>query len=110
MSGEQLERRRAAARGRTTRVSKALQDLLADLYVTRVQLKDAVEEFDKRLATLGTVQAELELEISDPDLLIRAWRGVDVGVFRYYAVEESVEGQRERERERERGPLILTKG
>lgn len=69
MSGEQLERRRAAARGWTTRASKALQDLLANPDVTRVQLEDAVEEFDRRLATLDTVQAELELEISDPDLL-----------------------------------------
>ena len=69
MSGEQLERRRAAARGWTTRASKTLQDLLADPDVSKVQLEDAVDEFDKRLAALDTVQAELELEISDPELL-----------------------------------------
>ena len=66
---EQLERKRAAARGWTTRAAKALQDLLADPNATRVQLEDAVQEFDKRLATLDNVQAEVELEISDPDLL-----------------------------------------
>ena len=69
MASEQLERKRAAARGWTTRASSALRDLLSDSKVTRVQLEDAVQEFDKRLTTLDNVQTELELEISDPELL-----------------------------------------
>lgn len=57
------------ARGWTPRASKALQDVFGDPDMTRVQLENAIEEYDKRLAALDAVQAELELEISDPDLL-----------------------------------------
>ena len=69
MPGEEIERRYAAARRWTTRACKALCELLAKPEVTRVQLEDAVEYFDTCLAALDTVQAPLELEISDPELL-----------------------------------------
>ncbi|XP_066956313.1 uncharacterized protein [Macrobrachium rosenbergii] len=41
-------------------------DLLGDREVSKVELQDAVDDFDRRLAHLDEVQSALELEIGDP--------------------------------------------
>lgn len=61
MASEQLERKRIAAPERTIRARHVLRDLLADPKVTRVQLEEGVQEFDKRLVTLKYMQRELEV-------------------------------------------------
>ncbi|KAK3860954.1 hypothetical protein Pcinc_033017 [Petrolisthes cinctipes] len=66
---EGLVRRQSVARGWASRASRALKEILDTPDVTRVQLEDAMEDFDRRMATLDDVQASLELEISDPKFL-----------------------------------------
>ncbi|XP_068210791.1 uncharacterized protein [Palaemon carinicauda] len=65
MKEGKLRKSRAAARGWATRSSNALQVLLDDQNVAKVELQDAVDELDKRLANLDDVQSMLELEICD---------------------------------------------
>ena len=64
-----VERRRAAARGWVSRSVKALKELLADDDVGRVTLKDAIDDLDRRLASLDDAQSSVELLISDPKKL-----------------------------------------
>lgn len=64
---KQLERKRAAARGWTTRSSKALSALVNKAEVTKMELEDAIGDFDRRLAALDDVQSEVELAFSEPD-------------------------------------------
>ena len=60
-----LKKTRSSARGWTTRSSNALEALLAGSSASRIELEDAIEDFDKRLASLDEAQAALELEIDD---------------------------------------------
>ena len=69
MKEGKLRKSRSAARGWATRSAKALELLLDNPEVTRVELQGAVDEFDRRLATLDEVQSTLELEISEPSEL-----------------------------------------
>ena len=64
-----VERRRAAARGWVSRSVKALKELLADDDVGRVALEDAIDDLDRRLASLDDAQSSVELLISDPKKL-----------------------------------------
>ena len=59
---------RTGARGWVTRASKALRDVVAQPEVDPVDLQDAVDEFDKRLAALDEVQANVELELEENQL------------------------------------------
>lgn len=65
MKEGKLRKSRTAARGWVSRASKALQETLTNPKVTRLELQDAVDDFDKRLATLDEVQSLLELELND---------------------------------------------
>ncbi|KAK3883912.1 hypothetical protein Pcinc_011767 [Petrolisthes cinctipes] len=66
---KQMERRRAANRGWVTRTSNALADLVAKPDVTTLELEDAIEEFDRRLAALDDTQSAVEMGIVEPDKL-----------------------------------------
>ena len=59
---------RTGARGWVTRASNALRDVVAQPEVDPVDLQDAVDEFDKRLAALDEVQANVELELEENQL------------------------------------------
>ena len=65
MKEGKLWKGRAAARGWVKRSSNALLALLNDSKVSKGELQDAVDEFDRRLATLDEAQSNLELEIND---------------------------------------------
>ncbi|XP_066946056.1 uncharacterized protein [Macrobrachium rosenbergii] len=65
MKERKLRKSRSAARGWMTRSSNALMDLLGDRELSKVELQDAVDDFDRRLAHLDEVQSALELEIGD---------------------------------------------
>ena len=65
MKEGKLRKSRSAARGWVTRASKALMEVLNNPELTKVELQDAMDDFDKRLATLDEVQSSLELEIGD---------------------------------------------
>lgn len=82
---EKLGKSRFSAKGWTTRSSNALQLLLAQPCVSRIELEDAIEDFDKRLATLDEVQAAIELEIVDSEKL-----EVDIDVADKYRREARV--------------------
>ena len=77
MKEGKLRKSRSAARGWPTGSAKALELLLHNPEVTRVELQDAVDEFDRRLATLDEVQSILELEISEPSEMERDIEYVD---------------------------------
>ncbi|XP_066961178.1 uncharacterized protein [Macrobrachium rosenbergii] len=66
MKEGKLRKSRSAASGWMTRSSNALMDLLGDREVSKVELQDAVDGFDRHIAHLGEVQSALELEIGDP--------------------------------------------
>ncbi|XP_066959220.1 uncharacterized protein [Macrobrachium rosenbergii] len=66
MKEGKLRKSRSAACGWMTRSSNALMDLLGDRQVSKVELQDAVDDFDRRLAHLDEVQSALELEIGNP--------------------------------------------
>ena len=58
-----------ACKGWVTRASTAITKLL-ESKITAVQLSDAVDEFDRRMASLDDVQGEWELTFdSEADLL-----------------------------------------
>ena len=66
MKEGKLRKSRTAARGWVTRSSNALLAMLNDpSTLTKVELQDAMDDFDRRLATLDNVQSNLELEIND---------------------------------------------
>ncbi|KAK3889708.1 hypothetical protein Pcinc_006274 [Petrolisthes cinctipes] len=65
---KQMERR-AANRGWVTRTSNALADLVAKPDVTTLELEDAIEEFDRRLAALDDTQSAVVMRIVEPDKL-----------------------------------------
>ncbi|XP_045101470.1 uncharacterized protein LOC123498431 [Portunus trituberculatus] len=66
---DEAKRRRTAAKGWATQSSKALATLLAEPTMTRLQLEDAIADFDRRLAALDDAQSIVELDIDDPDKL-----------------------------------------
>ena len=63
-----LMKSRSAARGWMTRASRRLESILNTDPVDIVELQDAVEEFDKRLANLDEVQTDVELQIPEEQL------------------------------------------
>ncbi|XP_066958131.1 uncharacterized protein [Macrobrachium rosenbergii] len=65
MKEGKLRKSRSATRGWMTHSSNALMDLLGDRELSKVELQDAVDDFDRRLAHLDEVQSVLELEIGD---------------------------------------------
>ena len=66
MKEGKLRKSRTAARGWVTRSSNALLAMLNDpSTLTKVELQDAMDDFDRRLATLDDVQSNLELEMND---------------------------------------------
>ena len=70
-------KRRAAARGWVTRQAGTLEVLAGEREppVTIVELTDAIDTFNKRLATLDDVQAEMEAEL-DMDKLEQLQRRI----------------------------------
>ncbi|KAG1701703.1 Chordin-like protein 1 [Nymphon striatum] len=62
---QRVRRERAAARGWLTRSSNNLATLIGKPEVDKLELEDAIDEFDKRLNKLDEVQAILELEIEE---------------------------------------------
>ncbi len=66
---QQLERRRTACHGWVTRSAKALTALVTKSEVTKVELEDAVDDFDTRFAALDDAQSAVELAISETDIL-----------------------------------------
>ena len=63
-------RRRAGCQGWVTRAANKLEELLKKDDVNLIELRDAADEFDKRIASLDEAQADVELEIEEEkDLL-----------------------------------------
>ncbi|XP_066987482.1 uncharacterized protein [Macrobrachium rosenbergii] len=65
MKEGKLRKSHSAARGWLTHSSNALMDLLGDRELSKVELQDAVDDFDRRLAHLDEVQSTLDLETDD---------------------------------------------
>lgn len=59
---------RSAARGWATRASKALYSICKATEVDKDELSDALDEFDRRIATLDEAQSHVELEIDEQQL------------------------------------------
>ena len=68
---EDLARKRTACKGWMTRASQNLEKVLSDTAtLTITKLVSAMEEFDKRWASLDEVQGEYELTIEDDTVLL----------------------------------------
>lgn len=65
---EQLKRTRSAARGWLTRTIRALEAVMAAEIVDRVDLEDAVHEFDIRFGAVDEAQTAVEYKLPDADL------------------------------------------
>ena len=65
----QAVRSRAAARGWVTRASDHLKKLCGQSDPDVVELRDAIDEFDLRLASLDNAQSEVEIELKEEDLM-----------------------------------------
>ena len=78
---------RVAARGWATRASRNVESLCKTAGVGKVELSDAMDEFDKRLNTLDSIQSrpEVLLEVEDIDGDIE-----DAAIFRTRARESRV--------------------
>ena len=63
-----LTKSRTAARGWVTRASHAMTNILATDPVDQVELTDAVDEYDKRLKNLDSVQEDIEILLDQKDL------------------------------------------
>ena len=61
-------KKRTAARGWVTRASRGLEEVLRDPDVSEVMLEDAIETFDKRLASLDEIQEDFEVFIEVGDM------------------------------------------
>lgn len=62
---EKHQKRRAVARGWATRISNIVKGLIDNPYISVIELQAAMDDCDRRLASLGEVQTMLELE-TDP--------------------------------------------
>ena len=58
---------RVAARGWATRASRNVESLCKTAGVGKVELSDAMDEFDKRLNTLDSIQSRLEVLVEVED-------------------------------------------
>ena len=59
-----------ASKGWVVRATKSLNELLEKPDITVVALNDAIDEFDKRLASFDDIQSELELSIETEEALL----------------------------------------
>ena len=66
------ELRLIASKGWVVRATKSLNELLEKPDITVVALNDAIDEFDKRLASFDDIQSELELSIETEDCVNKA--------------------------------------
>ena len=64
------EQRLIASKGWVVRATKSLNELLEKPDITVVALNDAIDEFDKRLASFDDIQSELELSIETEEALL----------------------------------------
>lgn len=64
----QLKKSLSAARGWASRSSNALKALLDRPSLTRLELEDAIEDFDKRLHSVDDAQSAVELELDEENL------------------------------------------
>ena len=64
------ELRLIASKGWVVRATKSLNELLEKPDITVVALNDAIDEFDKRLASFDDIQSELELTIETEEALL----------------------------------------
>ena len=59
-----------ASKGWVVRATKSLNELLEKPDITVVALNDAIDEFDKRLASFDDIKSELELSIETEEVLL----------------------------------------
>ena len=64
------ELRLIASKGWVVRATKSLNELLKKPDITVVALNDAIDEFDKRLASFDDIQSQLELSIETEEALL----------------------------------------